>query len=94
MTEQEERYKATNEMANDLFTARCFVDSHPDLSYKSDRYHRIADCLISKGYRRAEDVRKEAIREVVEWYEDHQVCAGCDQMNSEAREHFGMEVLE
>jgi len=62
------------------------------LSDGTRRY--IAMSLAKKGYRRAEEVRIETIKEVVEWYEDHQVCVGCEQMNREAREHFGMEVIK
>lgn len=50
--------------------------------------------LYNEGYRKEDEVRKETIKEVIEWFEDHQVCAGCEQMNNEAKKHFGVEVEE
>lgn len=66
MTEQENREKAIGEFAKDIFNAKSFVDNpFIDNRKGNDRYWSIAEELTAKGYRKADEVRKETAKEIL-----------------------------
>lgn len=94
MTEIEKRIE---EMAEDLQEVNSFrMNTYAGETWVTHDYTKTAEALIDRNYRKADEVQKETIKEIVDWLNTNTYTVAIYKKNLNAflKEKFGVEVEE